>query len=55
MWLYYARGRFRKAISIIKKIYTEKDKLKGLGNNGFQYALNNFTINVCLDKLEKLF
>lgn len=44
-----------KAISIIKKIYTEKDKLKGLGNNGFQYALNNFTINVCLDKLEKLF
>jgi len=47
-------GDLDKAVEVVEKIYNEKDKLKELGNNGFQYALNNFTIDVCLDKLEKL-
>jgi len=47
-------GDLDNAVAIVRKIYSEKDKLKELGNNGFQYALNNFTIDVCLDKLEKL-
>ena len=38
-----------------EKIYNEKDKLKEMSDNGFKYTLNNFTIDVCLDKLEKLF
>jgi len=48
-------GDLDKAIEIVEKIYNEKDKLKELGNNGFKYALNNFAIDVCLDKLEELF
>ena len=44
-----------KAIEVVRKIYNEEDKLKELGDNGFKYALNNFTIDVCLNKLEKLF
>ena len=44
-----------KAVKIVRKIYDEKDKLEELGNNGFKYALNNFTIDACLNKLEKLF
>ncbi len=53
---YVVRGNdFKKAVEIVEKIYKEKDKLKELGNNGFKYALNNFTIDVCLNKLEKLF
>jgi len=48
-------GDLDKAVEIVKKIYNGKDKLKELGDNGFKYALNNFAIDVCLDKLEKLF
>jgi glycosyltransferase involved in cell wall biosynthesis len=44
-----------KALEIILKIYNEKEKLKEYGENGLKYALNNFTIDVCLNKLEKLF
>jgi len=44
-----------KAIEIIRKIYNEKNKLKALGDKGLKYALHNFTIDVCLNKLEKLF
>jgi len=44
-----------KAIEVVRKIYNEEDKLKEMGDNGFKYALNNFTIDVCLNKLEKLF
>lgn len=48
-------GNLDKAVEIVEKIYNEKDKLKELGDNGFKYALNNFAIDVCLDKLEELF
>lgn len=44
-----------KAVEVVEKIYNEKDRLKELGDNGFRYALNNFAIDICLDKLEKLF
>jgi len=44
-----------KAVEVIEKIHNEKDMLEELGNNGFKYALNNFAIDICLDKLEKLF
>jgi len=47
-------GDLNKAVEIVEKIYQEKDKLKDLGNNGFQYALKNFSIDVCVDKFEKL-
>ena len=48
-------GDLDKAVEVVEKIYNEKDKLKELGDNGFQYALNNFTIDVCINKLEALF
>lgn len=48
-------GDLDKAVEIVEKIYNEKDRLKELGNNGFKYALNNFAIDVCVNKLEKLF
>jgi len=47
-------GDLDKAVEVVKKIYKEKDKLKELGDNGFEYALNNFAIDVCLNKLEEL-
>ena len=48
-------GDSDKAVEIVRKIYNEKAKLKELGDNGFKYVLNNFTIDICLNKLEKLF
>jgi glycosyltransferase involved in cell wall biosynthesis len=48
-------GDLDKAVEVVKKIYNEKDKLEELGDNGFKYALNNFAIDVCLDRLESLF
>ena len=52
---YVAKGNdLNKAAEVVKKIYNEKDRLKELGDNGFKYALNNFAVDVCLDKLEKL-
>jgi len=48
-------GDLNKAVEIVEKIYQEKDKLRELGNNGFQYALNNFAIDVCINKLRELF
>jgi len=47
-------GDINKGIENIKKLYNEKAKLKELGINGFKYLLNNFTIDVCLTKFEKL-
>ncbi|MDD5638794.1 MAG: glycosyltransferase family 4 protein [Candidatus Pacebacteria bacterium] len=48
-------GNLDKAVEIVEKIYNEKDKLKEMGDNGFKYALNNFAIDVCLDKIEEIF
>lgn len=52
---YVLQGKdLEKSVSIIEKIDIEKNKLEEMGDNGFKYALNNFAIDVCLDKLEKL-
>jgi glycosyltransferase involved in cell wall biosynthesis len=40
---------------IIRKIYAEKGELKEMGENGLRYASENLTIEVIIEKLEKLF
>ena len=44
-----------KMFKLAERMYLEKEKLSVYGKNGFQYALNHFTKDVCLDKLEKIF
>jgi len=44
----------QKAAQMIIKMYEEKDRLKELGLNGYQYAVKNFSRKVCVDKLEDL-
>lgn len=46
---------YRKAVDVIIKIYSEKDKLKEYGENGFRYVVKHFAKCVCIDNLEKLF
>lgn len=48
-------GDLNQAVKAVQVIYQEKEKLKELGNNGLNYALNNFVIEVCVNKFEKLF
>lgn len=48
-------GDLKEATRIVRKIYNEKGTLNQLGQNGHKYALNNFTIDICIKKLEKLF
>jgi len=48
-------GDLDKAVKTVQTIYQEKEKLQELGNNGLNYALNNFALEVCVDKFEKLF
>ncbi len=43
------------ATQSIMKIYNERDRLKGYGENGFNYVKNNFERNVCINCLENLF
>ncbi len=43
------------ATQSIMKIYNERDRLKGYGENGFNYVKNNFEKNVCISCLENLF
>lgn len=44
----------RKAAQLILKMHEEKDHLKEMGMNGYQYALRNFSKKMCVDKLEGL-
>jgi len=48
-------GDLDQAVKAVQAIYQEKEKLQKLGNNGLEYVLNNFAIDVCLNKFEKLF
>ncbi|MAG44581.1 hypothetical protein CL633_01700 [bacterium] len=41
--------------NISNSAYYQKNKLNKLGHNGYVYALNNFSIQSCINKLEKLF
>lgn len=43
------------AESIVRRIYSEKEKLKELGENGFKYALDNLTVETVVRRLEKYF
>ena len=43
------------AVEIVRKMYDKKEELGQFGKNGFNYALNNLTIDICIKKLEKLF
>jgi len=45
---------YRKAAEFIIKLYNEKEHFDRYGLNGFEYAVNHFSKNVCIDKLEKL-
>ena len=44
----------QKAAQLILKMYEEKDRLKEMGMNGYSYAVQNFSKQVCVDKLEGL-
>ena len=44
-----------KAVELVLKIYEEKSKINDYGRNGFNYVLNHFTKDLCIDQLEKLF
>lgn len=43
-----------KAAQLILKMYDEKDRLKEMGMNGYRYAVQHFSKQVCVDKLEGL-
>jgi glycosyltransferase involved in cell wall biosynthesis len=43
-----------RAASVVKKMFNEKNKLKEMGNSGLVCARNNLSLNVCLEKFEKL-
>ena len=44
----------QKAAQLILKMYEEKDRLKEMGMNGYRYAVQHFSKQVCVDKLEGL-
>jgi len=48
-------GNINGAEEITRKIYSEKDLLKKMGDNGFKYVSENMTPEVCFKKLEELF
>lgn len=39
---------------LILKMFGEKNRLKEMGRNGFQYAADHFSKKICIDKLEGL-
>jgi len=42
------------AAKLIENIYYERSDLKKLGNNGYRYALQHFSKEVCIGKIEQL-
>lgn len=43
-----------KAADLVRKMYYERDRLRGLGEKGFQYASAHFSKEVAIDEMEKL-
>ena len=43
----------KKAAHLMRKMVLDQDSLRGLGQNGYRYALQNFSKKVCVDKLER--
>jgi len=44
----------QKAALMIKKMYDDRNALKEIGLNGYQYAVRHFSKKACVDKLESL-
>ncbi|MDY6843645.1 MAG: glycosyltransferase family 4 protein [Thermodesulfobacteriota bacterium] len=45
----------RRAVELLFQVYNERDNLEQYGKNGFKYVSENFTKEICIDKLENLF
>ena len=43
-----------KAVDLMLQMYKERDRLKKLGINGYNFAANHFSKKVCIDQLEQL-
>ena len=43
------------AVEIVRKMYKGREQFEQIGKNGFNYLLNNFTIDICIERFEKLF
>lgn len=46
---------FKGAVGVIRKAYKEKAVLEEMGENGLNYLLNNLTIDISVERFEKLF
>ncbi|MEK7464419.1 MAG: glycosyltransferase family 4 protein [Patescibacteria group bacterium] len=44
----------QKMLELTEKMFLEKEKLNAYGKNAFNYVLNNFTKEVCLNKIENI-
>lgn len=44
----------RRAAQLILKMYKEREGMKEMGMNGYRYAVQHFSKQVCVDKLERL-
>ena len=44
----------KKATEVIKSIFIDKDNLRYFAESGYQYARNNFSEDICINKLHKL-
>ena len=42
------------ATKLIRMVYEEKNKIKNLGKNGYEYAEKNFSKGKCIDKIKQL-
>lgn len=45
---------WEKAADLVKMIYNERGRLLQYGRNGYQYVVDNFSKNKCIDKLEHI-
>ena len=45
----------KRAADLVRNIYNKRRELYGFGKSGREYLLNNFTVDACVTKLEKLF
>jgi glycosyltransferase involved in cell wall biosynthesis len=45
---------FDKAADLVLRMFKERDRLKTLGLNGYNFAVLHFSKKVCVDQLEQL-
>ncbi len=46
-------GDIKKAEHLVREIFKSKDELRSYGENGYNYVLNNFDKDICIEKLIK--